>query len=212
MAVQIVMSIVCFTIIGLARTQAIYAATPLMVTLLSIVLLGERAGWNRWLCVALGGLGVLIVIRPDGQLFDPKVLLAVFSALMFAIYIILTRFVSRVDTPITSFFYTGVAGCVTICLAGPFFWTNLPAHDWAWMLLLCCTSVAGHYFLIKAYSILDASAVQPLTYLGVVNAAIMGSLVFDEAIAATTIIGAIIVVSAGLLSLWGERRSLATQT
>jgi len=75
------------------------------------------------------------------------------------------------------------------------------------MLLLCLTSVSSHYFLIKAYDILDASAVQPLTYLSIVNASIMGTLLFDETITSTTFAGAVIIVSAGLMSIWSERRS-----
>ncbi|HRX35326.1 MAG TPA: DMT family transporter [Aestuariivirga sp.] len=207
LAIEIVMAITCFAIIGLARTQAIFAATPLIATLLSIIVLGERAGLIRWLAVLLGFAGVLVVIRPSGDFFEPVVLLAVLTSLMFAVYIVLTRLVSRVDPPMTSFFYTGVAGCVTISLIGPFFWTNLPPGDWAWMLLLCLTSVSSHYFLIKAYDILDASAVQPLTYLSIVNASIMGTLLFDETITSTTFAGAVIIVSAGLMSIWSERRS-----
>lgn len=207
LAIQVAMSITCYAIIGLARTQAIYAATPLIATLLSILVLGEQARLSRWLTVALGFVGVIVVIRPSGQFFEPQVLLAVLCSVMFAIYIILTRFVSRVDAPLTSFLYTGVAGCVAITAIGAFFWTNMPLADWAWMTVLCFTSVSSHYFLIKAYDILDASAVQPLTYLSVVNASIMGTLVFNETITTTTLIGAAIIVSAGFISILTERKA-----
>lgn len=207
LAIQIVMAITCFAVIGLARTQAIFAATPLIVTLFSVLLLGERAGLLRWIAVTLGFGGVFIILNPHGDFFDAEVLLAVLTSLMFAAYVILTRLVSRVDPPMTSFFYTGVIGCLTISLIGPFYWTSMPPADWAWMGTLCLTSVVSHYLLIKAYDILDASAVQPLTYLGIVYSSLMGLFVFNESIAATTFIGAAIVVGAGLLSIWSERRT-----
>lgn len=209
LAVQIVMAITCFAVIGLARTQAIFAATPLAATLLSVVVLGERASLLRWLAVACGFGGVVVILRPGGDFFDVKVLLAVATALMFATYVVLTRLASRADTPMTSFFYTGVAGCATISLIGPFYWTNMPAPDWAWMALLCATSIVSHFFLIKAYDLLDASAVQPLTYLSVVNASLMGVFLFGETLSATTLAGAAIVVGAGLVSILAEGRKPA---
>jgi drug/metabolite transporter (DMT)-like permease len=78
--------------------------------------------------------------------------------------------------------------------------------DWAWMATLCLTSVTSHYLLIKAYNILDASAVQPLAYLSVVYASVMGPVIFHETVHLTTYAGAAIVVAGGLLSIWSERR------
>ena len=59
---------------------------------------------------------------------------------MFAVYAVLTRMAGKVDSPMTSFFYTGIAGCAVISLIGPFYWTNMAPADWAWMGLLCLTS------------------------------------------------------------------------
>ena len=209
LAAQIVMSIVCFAVIGLARTQAIYAATPLIATVLSVIFLRERASPLRWLAVAMGFGGVMLILRPQGDFFDVTVLLAVFSACMFAAYVVMTRFAGMRDPPVTSFFYTGVIGCAVICLIGPFYWTSMLPADWAWMATLCCTSVTSHYLLIRAYNILDASAVQPLSYLSVVYASVMGPVVFHEAVALTTYFGAAVVVAAGLMSIWSERRQRA---
>lgn len=208
LAVQIVLAITCFAVIGLARTQAIFAATPLIATVMSVVILGERASGLRWFGVFLGFAGVLLILKPHGDFFDATVLLAVLCSLMFASYSVMTRMAGRVDTPLTSFFYTGVAGCAVICLAGPFYWTGMAPLDWGWMATLCFTSVTSHYLLIKAYNILDASAVQPLSYLSVVYASVMGPVVFHETVHLSTFAGAAIVVAGGLLSIWSERRRL----
>jgi drug/metabolite transporter (DMT)-like permease len=205
LAVQIVVAITCFAIVGLIRTQAIFAATPLIATVMSVFILKERLSPLRWFAVVFGLAGVLVILRPHGDFFEPAVLLAVVCAFMFATYVVMTRMAGRLDPPMTSFFYTGVAGCAVISLAGPFYFTMMTPTDWAWMGTLCLTSVVSHYFLIKAYNILDASAVQPLSYLTVVNATVMGIFLFGESVPFTTYVGAAIVVAAGLLSVWSER-------
>jgi drug/metabolite transporter (DMT)-like permease len=167
-------------------------------------LLGERVGWRRWTAISIGLCGVLIILNPAGSTFDMGVLLPLVSALMFAVYVIATRLVSREDTASTSFFYTGVGGAVAISLIGPFFWTNLTPGDWLWMGLLCITGMSSHYFLIRAYDLLDAAAVQPLTYLQVVLGAIIGVSIFGETLNLNMVLGSAIVVGAGIFTIWRE--------
>ncbi len=204
LAFQIVVVITAFTHVGLARSQAILAATPIFVALLSMPLLGERVGWRRWTAIVIGLSGVLLILKPDGASFEMQLLLPLLGGLMFAVYVILTRLVSRTDTAATSFFYIGVAGAGAISLVGPFYWTSLAPADWFWMGLLCITGMASHYFLIRAYDLLDAAAVQPLTYLQVAFAAAIGVTIFGEALNLPMIAGSAIVVSAGIFTIWRE--------
>ena len=204
LALQIVLGITAFSTVGLAHSQAILASGPIFVALLSMPLLGERVGWRRWTAIGAGLCGVLIVVNPTGEAFDMRVLLPLASALTFAVYAIATRLVSRDDPASTSFFYTGVAGAAAISLVGPFFWTNLSPDDRLWMGLLCMTGMSSHYFLIRAYDLLDAAAVQPLTYLQVVMAAIIGVSVFGETLNLNTVAGSVIIVSAGIFTIWRE--------
>ena len=104
----------------------------------------------------------------------------------------------------TSFFYTGVVGAVAMTLFGPFYWRVISSGDWGWMALVCMTSISSHYFLIRAYDLLDAAAVQPLTYLSLVYASIIGVAIYDETLSLNTIIGSIIVVAAGIFTVWRE--------
>ncbi|PKA43018.1 DMT family transporter [Rhizobium sullae] len=204
LAAQVVLAITCFAIIGLAHTQAIFAGTPILIALLSMPLLGERVGWRRWTAICAGLAGVLLILKPESGFIDPKLLLAVLGCFLFAFYVIATRLVSRDDSSMTSFFYTGVAGGVTITLIGPFYWTSMSAGDWGWMALLCLTGISSHYFLIRAYDMLDAAAVQPLTYLQLVYASIIGVVIFGEALSLNTIAGSVIVVAAGIFTIWRE--------
>ena len=204
LALQVVMVITSFTYVGLARTQALLAATPLLVALLSAPLLGERVGWRRLISICVGFFGVLLLISPENGSFEMILLLPMACALLFGFYVIATRKVSRDDAALTSFFYTGIAGAAAISLVGPFYWTHMPLEDWIWTLSICVTGAVSHYLLIKAYDLLDAVAVQPLTYLQIVFAAAIGVTVFGEALSFNTILGSVIVTFAGIFTVWRE--------
>ena len=205
LAVEVMIVITAFAHAGLAHSTAVLAATPLVVTVLSIPFLGEHVGWRRWSAIVVGLIGVLLILKPDAAGFlDPWLLLPVLCCFMYAVYLIATRLVSRTDTPATSFFYTGVAGAVAATLVGPFFWTDLVGWDKAWMGLLCITGMTGHYLVIRAYELLDASAAQPITYLGLVYASFFGVLLYGETLTWNIIAGSVIVVGAGVFTIWRE--------
>ncbi|GAB2178340.1 DMT family transporter [Dongia sp. agr-C8] len=205
LATEIMIVITAFWKAGLVHSTAVLAATPLVVTVLSIPFLGEHVGWRRWSAVIAGLVGVLLILKPDaGGFLDPWLLLPVLCCFMYAAYLIATRLVSRTDTPATSFFYIGVAGAVTATLVGPFFWTSLEGWDKLWMGVLCITGMTGHYLVIRAYELLDASAAQPITYLGLVYAAFFGVLLYGESLTWNIVAGSVIVVGAGLFTVWRE--------
>jgi drug/metabolite transporter (DMT)-like permease len=205
LAVEVMIVITAFANAGLAHSTAVLSATPLVVTMLSIPFLGEHVGWRRWSAIVAGLIGVLLILKPDASGFlDPWLLLPVLCCFMYAAYLIATRLVSRTDSPATSFFYTGVAGAAIATLIGPFFWTDFVGWDKAWMGLLCITGMTGHYLVIRAYELLDASAAQPITYLGLVYASLFGVLLYGEILTWNTVAGSVIVVGAGIFTVWRE--------
>jgi drug/metabolite transporter (DMT)-like permease len=191
---------------GLAMSQAILQATPLIVTLLSIPLLGETVGWRRGLAVVVGLLGVLVILDPLSVRFDLRLFLPLLAALTYALYGIATRAVSSDDSAVTSVFYAGVVGALAISLVGPFFWTPIAMRDWPSMAALCVFGALSHFCLIKAYGLLTAVEVQPLTYLQLVLSAVIATTVFGEMLTANMIVGSLIVVGAGLFTIWREHR------
>ncbi len=204
LALQVVIAITAFAQVGLVNTHAVFASAPLMVAALSMPVLGERVGWRRWAAIGAGLFGVLLILKPGAAVFDPKVMLAVAAALGMAIYGVATRLASRDDPAATSFFYTGVAGAAAITLIGPFHWAPIAGSDWPFMALLCLTGTAGHYFLIRAFELLDAVVVVPFGYIQLVLASAIGVFVFGEGVDALTALGAAIIVGAGLFTAWRE--------
>ena len=104
LAIQMCFAHYCFLKLGLIETSAIFAVGPLMVTALSIIFLNEKVGWQRLVAIAFGFIGIMIILRPGMKVFDPLSILALACALSYAVYQILTRFVSKFDASETSFF------------------------------------------------------------------------------------------------------------
>jgi drug/metabolite transporter (DMT)-like permease len=205
LALEICVMVLAFTLLGLVESHAIFACYPLIVAALSGPILGERVGWRRILAICVGFIGVLIILSPGQRVFQPEALIAFASASMFALYSLLTRYAARRDSAATSFFWTGTTGAVVMTMIGFASWEPMIASDWGWMALLCVTGALGHYLLIKTYEVSEAGTVQPFAYFQLVFAATLGITVFGETLQLNVVIGAALVVAAGLFTLWRTR-------
>lgn len=195
-----------FTLIGLVDSMAVFGCYPLLVAALSGPILGEHVGWRRWTAIGIGLVGLLIILQPGAGVFDPNAVVPFVSALMFALYGLLTRYVARRDTAATSFFWTGVAGSVAMTLVGMWHWEPMTGTDWLVMAMLCVTGALGHWCLIKCYEVAEASVVQPFAYLQLVFVSLMGVLIFDDTLRSNVMIGAGVIMSAGLFTLLRQRQ------
>lgn len=195
---------VCFRALPLADVHAVLAVTPLIVTALSAPILGERVGWRRWVAVAVGFVGVLVIVRPGLTVVHPASLLAVLAAAMYALYNVLTRMVGAFDPPHTSFVWQSAASAALLSLVGPWFWVPLSPVHWLQLLALAALGASGHYLLVRALASAPAVVIQPFSYTMLVWAVVMGYLVFGDFPDAWTIGGALIVVGAGCYAAWRE--------
>ena len=202
---EVCVMVLAFVKLGLVETHAVFASYPLIVAALSGPVLGEQVGWRRWTAIGIGFAGVLIMLQPGSGVFSPWALVPLGAAVLFAVYGLLTRFVAQKDAASVSFFWTGIVGAVGMTAVGIWFWEPMAPVDWLWMLTLCCTAMMGHWLLIQAYDMAEASAVQPFAYLQLVFIAILGLTVFDEELRTNVLIGAGLVVAAGLFTLWRQR-------
>ena len=203
---EMCITILAFTLLGLAETHAIFASYPLIIAMLSGPILGEYVGWRRWLAICVGFIGILIILNPGNGIFSPYALVPLAGAILFALYGLLTRYVGQHDDSSTSFFWTGVVGSIAMTVIGLNFWDPVSRSDWSVMLLLSASGVVGHYLLIKCYEVAEASAVQPFAYLQLIWASMIGIIIFGEQITTNVLIGACIIVGAGLFTLWRERK------
>jgi len=203
---EMCITILAFTLLGLAETHAIFASYPLIIAMLSGPILGEYVGWRRWLAICVGFIGILIILNPGNGIFSPYALVPLAGAILFAIYGLLTRYVGQYDDSSTSFYWSGVVGSIAMTVIGLNFWDSVSRSDWSVMLLLSASGVVGHYLLIKCYEVAEASAIQPFAYLQLIWASMIGIIIFGEQITTNVLIGACIIVGAGLFTLWRERK------
>ena len=205
LAVEIWIAVLAFTLLGLIESHAVFACYPLIIAALSGPVLGEKVGWRRWSAIAVGFIGLLIILRPGVGVFSTLALLPLLSAILFAIYGILNRYVARNDRAETSFFWTGIVGAIVSTGMGIWYWEAMTGPDWIWMGLLCISGVSGHWLLIKSYEVAEASVLQPFAYLQLVFVAFIGLTVFGEELKSNVALGAMVVIGAGLFTLWREK-------
>src|SRR5258708_10620558 len=198
--------VLAFRYLPLADTHAIAATAPLMVIALGVLFLGERAAKARWLAVAVGFVGVLLIVRPGFRSLDWPMLLPLSGALLWAGYQVLTRLASRNDPPDTSLVWAALMAVVTTTFVGPLYWQWPTAAAWTLMIAISLMGAVAHFALIKALDYAEAGAVQPYAYTLLVWVTILGFVIFGDVPAVWTILGAAIVVLSGLYTWYHDRR------
>ena len=206
---EICIIVTSYTLIGLIDTHAVFAVCPLIIVALSGPVLGEKVGLARWLAIAAGLAGVLVILQPGTGVFSAAALLPLASATMFALYSLLTRRATQAEDAFLSLFWSGIFGAGLITGIGLFWWEPMTGADWLWMGLYGGLGVFANWLLIRCYEVAEASAVQPFAYFQIVFVSIAGLVVFGETLAPHVVLGAAIVVGAGLVTLLYGRRPAA---
>lgn len=208
-ALLLVAEIGCFVLafryMQLAETHSIGAVFPLVITALSALWLGERVGVRRWTAVAIGFVGMLVILRPGLAVFETVALLPLAGAIMFAVYQVMTKVLSRTDSSETILLYTGWVGFAALSLFGPFDWQWPDARGWGLLVLAGLLGAIGHATVIKALEAAPASVLQPFNYTLLVWATGIGFVVFGDLPDLWTVVGAAIIVASGIYVWWRER-------
>ncbi len=191
--------------VPLGELQAITLIYPLLVTLFAIPILGEKVGVFRFVAVGIGFLGAMVVVRPGGLPLSWGVLYSVASSTLYAIYIVVTRKVSSYDSASTSLVYTATVGLVLSGAVGVFFWQPMGWGDFMMVATIMVTTCVGHGLMVFALSMAPASVVQPFNYFSLPWAIVLSAVVFNHWIDPISLIGAAIIVGAGLVVMARER-------
>jgi drug/metabolite transporter (DMT)-like permease len=194
------------SVVPLADAYAITFAAPLLVTLFSIPLLGERVGWRRWTAVLIGFAGVLIVIRPGFVALHWAMLMPLVTAVCFALYQILTRKLAGMpgETAFAMLFYLSLVGALVLSAIVPFFWHPVMPSHWGPMAAMGLLGAVGHLLLIRALTLTPASLVAPFTYSQIIWAIGLGYLVFGDLPDGWMLIGCGVIIASGLYVFYRE--------
>jgi drug/metabolite transporter (DMT)-like permease len=188
----------------LADTKTFYLAGPIYVTALSVVLLGESVGWRRWTAVFVGFAGVILALRPSSASFTPPVLIALTGSVTFAFLMILTRTLR--DTSDTVLVAGQIGGSFVFgALTAPFGWVTPSPRDFVLLMLFGLLAMLALACVNRSLKLAPASVVAPYQYTLIVWAIVLGYLVFGDVPDLATLVGAGIIVAAGLFILWREQ-------
>ena len=189
----------------LAEAAAASYVSPVFVTVLSILFLGEKIGPHRWAAVLIGLLGVMIVIRPGGAAFQPAAIFPILSAMSWATGVIVTRKMIGEESPSTTLIWSALTGLVVLTLLLPFdfvmpTWTEIALGG-----LLGLVSTIGQWLMVQAYRFGEASVLTPCAYVQIVWSSLLGFLIFGALPDDWTFLGAGIIIASGIYTAHRER-------
>jgi drug/metabolite transporter (DMT)-like permease len=191
--------------VPLADAAAVAFLEPLLIMALAHVFLKDRVGPRRWVAVAIGLVGVIVVIRPGFGMAHWGILLAVLTAICAAAYVVLTRVCSRYDSAATSLAYSSLAGVIGLSIAMPFVWQPVDYLHWLMFLGLGLAGGYGHFLVIKAFAKVPGSTLAPFLYVQMLWIVAAGWFWFGDWPIWSTWAGIGLIVCSGLYSLHRER-------
>lgn len=195
------------SLMPIAEASAIAFLSPILVTVLAVLLLGERAGTATWIALALGFLGTLLIIRPGAGVFSWDAIWPLATAICFASYQIITRMLAGIDRPVSTLFLSALIGAILMSFIVPFHW--MMPQSTPDLLLLASLGVSGsvsHYFIIKAFERAPAPLIAPYVYAQLFMVTVFGYLVFDDFPDTLSLTGMGVIVLAGIVLIAHGRR------
>jgi drug/metabolite transporter (DMT)-like permease len=194
--------------LSLADAYAIFLAAPLIVTALSVPLLGEHVGWRRWLAICIGLVGVVTMLRPSASsLVSLGAVAALISATGYAFNAIALRVITRTDTTASVVFWMiGVMTVAALCIAGPG-WVPIRPEDWTLLAGIGVFSAVAQHLLTEAFRNAPPSVVAPFEYTALLWGILIDRVVWGVFPTSRVYIGGGIVIASGLYLIWREHRS-----
>jgi drug/metabolite transporter (DMT)-like permease len=207
--IGMVFGFLSYHLMPLADAVAISFMSPLVVTALSVPLLGERVGIQRWSAVIIGFGGVLIIVNPSRGMFTPGVTVAICGAVASALSMITIRQLNRSDPPLAIVFYFTLFTTLFTAVPLPFVWVSPSGSDWGLLVLMGLTGGVGQYFMTRAYGLAPAAVISPFTYSGLLWATVLGWFLWSDVPKPHVFAGAAVVIASGLYILYRETRKKA---
>lgn len=207
LAVSALLFVFAIQILPLAEATAVGFISPLLITALSVVMLGEVVRRTRWLAIIAGLLGVLVVVRPGTEAFQPAALLVLGSSSCWALAVVMTRRMSGHDPTATTLLWSAVVGLAAMTPVLPFGFVWPSAADWGLGVALGVVASAGQYLMVQAYRFAPASLLAPFSYSSLLWSVALGWALFGALPDQWTLVGAVVIIAAGLVAARPERRT-----
>ncbi|MFZ1470113.1 MAG: DMT family transporter [Paracoccaceae bacterium] len=198
------MAFYAFSVLPMAQCYAMLFAMPLVITLLSIPMLGETVGLRRGIAVAVGLLGVMVVLRPGASELSSGHLAALGAAFCGAMSSVIVRKIGNNERSVVLMMYPMLVSVVVMGLALPFVYRPMPVSDLGLMAVVSVLGMGGAFLSILAYRTAPAVIVAPMQYSQIIWAALYGWLLFDEVIDLWTAVGSGVIIASGVYIVMRE--------
>ena len=193
-------------LIPLTEVFAIEFTVPIWTAILATIFLGERMTGLRAMGVALGFVGVLVMLRPGVEAINAPALVVLGGALCFAVSHVFMKRLSGSEAPVTIPFYMTVIQLPIALLPALPHWVWPSAGSWPWVGVVGLSAVSAHYCLARAFQLADATVVVPMDFLRLPLIAVIGFAFYGEALSIWVLVGALIVFFATWLNLQSAAR------
>ena len=192
-------------VLSLADTYAIFLSAPLIVTALSVPLLGERVGWRRWVAISVGLIGVFTMLKPSASSFvSLGAVAALLSAVGYAFNSIALRVITRTDSTVSvTFWMIGLMTVMALCLALPN-WVPIYREDWLLLAAIGFFSAIAQHLLTDAFRLAPPSVVAPFEYTALLWGVGIDRVIWGVFPTSRVYIGGGIVIASGLYLIWRE--------
>ena len=191
----------------LTVTASIFFSVPIIIALASASVLGEKPDAGRWVAILAGFAGVLVIVHPWGAGFHPAMLAAVVNAMLYAVFLMMTRRLAAYDSPETIQYLPALGAAIGLAPFALMAWQSPSGWlEWTVACLMGVLGGFGHYLLAVAHRYAPSSVIAPFLYQQVFYMALLGYLVFGDVPSPAVWVGAAIVIGSGLYLFSRERK------
>jgi drug/metabolite transporter (DMT)-like permease len=187
-----------FALMPLADVVAIGLSAPIFLTSLSVPMLGEKVGWRRWSAVGLGFIGILIITRPDGEVFDPVALVPLGGAVFYAVAMIQIRKVGTREPAATMTFYYTLCAALLAAASLPWQWVTPTPSMLVCLIAIGLLGGVAQVAVTEAYRLAPVSLIAPFEYTALLVAAVFGYAIWGQVPDRFVWLGAAVVAASGL--------------
>jgi drug/metabolite transporter (DMT)-like permease len=194
-------------LLPLVTVFAIEFTTPLWAAVLAVLFLGERMNRGRWIALICGFCGVLVILQPGYTEPDPALFIMIVCAIFFGLSVTFTKSLTRTDHALTIMFFMTIMQTGFGLIASIFVWTPVALLQWPWLTVVAVTGLSAHYSMVRAFGHADATIVVPMDFLRLPLIALVGFLIYGEALELATVVGATLILSGIYYSITRESRT-----
>lgn len=194
------------SLLPLATVFALEFTIPFWTAAMAALFLGERMNRARVAAIVLGFVGILVILQPGAEVFDPAALIVLVAAIGFAVNNVCSKPLSATDSPLSIIFYMNIIQMPLGLAAAWHYWVWPQWADLPWLIMVGFAGLGAHYCMTRAFRLADASFVMPIDYLRLPLAVVIGYVFYSETVGWPLLLGAAIIFAGNIYALRYETR------